>query len=307
MRKLLFSALAIMFTAAASQGQTPPPFTAADRVAAVSIGPAISKELPSPVIVSIPAPEGFMFVTSENKKVYDLLTGVTPPGNRMLISCIPTNLDVVETDVTELTRYMMVQTARQDEDELISVKEFKQVTELAQQQILQSLAEAQKQIDQLKKQMGDALGNAVEQPVTMDAVKPQFSPPHVRADRVLAFDTVTRYDAKLEDGTPFTFTVSCTAAMVHVNGKIIYVYVYGGEEDGQWTRQTNAQWVDAILALNPTAEIIVPGKEREPWWRSAVRFGVVGGLIGGIVGGILNRKNAKKVNSSSIHTPPAAS
>ena len=58
------------------------------------------------------------------------------------------------------------------------------------------------------------------------------------------------YEFEDENGTLTTETTAGTISFAIVNQALLYLYVYGAEDELDWTRQAAKGWVRMILAAN---------------------------------------------------------
>lgn len=108
-------------------------------------------------------------------------------------------------------------------------------------------------------------------------------PPHLDNDRMLAFSMLAKNEIKTAEGTLVDIS-SNTTTLLYVNHRILFLYVYGGKDDLEWTREQSKSWANAILGANPESAQLAQSI-RTSDHRSGIDWGRVAGKA--IVGGIL--------------------
>lgn len=92
--------------------------------------------------------------------------------------------------------------------------------------------------------------------------------------------------------------VSTYETFLHVKGKLIFLYVNGGDQDLDWTRQFSKAWAAVILTANPSdaATVARESARRGFDWSRVLRSALIGGAVGGLFGlfRVFTRKKADK-------------
>ena len=73
-----------------------------------------------------------------------------------------------------------------------------------------------------------------------------------------AYSSLMVANVKVDDGsgTPVERAIACGMSLVHVKGKIVYLYVYRQYTDEatlDWVKKTAEKWVNETLAANKAA------------------------------------------------------
>jgi hypothetical protein len=103
-----------------------------------------------------------------------------------------------------------------------------------------------------------------------------------------------------ENGKPTAYEGSGTATFVHLQGKVLFLYVHAEKSALQWCRDESRRWADAIIAANPSTGEIAAREKRSSRsgfnWNKVLTNGLIGAVIGGIVGGLnaLRKRKQRK-------------
>lgn len=76
--------------------------------------------------------------------------------------------------------------------------------------------------------------------------------PHYESERAVAFSEIITSIPDGRNTTP-SQSIVCTASIVHLRSKILFLYAYAEMADLDWTRETSKKWVEQIIAANPSS------------------------------------------------------
>ena len=66
----------------------------------------------------------------------------------------------------------------------------------------------------------------------------------------MAYSQYVNYGTAVAGEDMGNTVVAATTAFVHVRDKILFIYVYGAEDDLEWSRDFASNWLDQIFAAN---------------------------------------------------------
>ena len=95
--------------------------------------------------------------------------------------------------------------------------------------------------------------------------------------------------ARDEAGRPVSTVFACTATLVHVKAKVLFLYLYAEESGLEWSRTKAQEWADSIVAANPPDDTSLARESvSRPVggirWHKAVQRGVAGAVLATIAG-----------------------
>jgi hypothetical protein len=138
---------------------------------------------------------------------------------------------------------------------------------------------------QVQEKMQKEFGKTVGEP-NIQVVQPTISEPFVDTSKVYAFSSVGALEAN-----GFSLRFGSAAAMVHVRGTILWLYVSRPESELEIAKQQVHAWAEGVLAANPVSVTervadtvpLAVGSGRIQWDK-VVRSAVQGGLVAGLTG-----------------------
>ena len=198
---------------------------------------------------------------------------------------------IVTGDIPTLDRRLTVQTATSVLRAEISAADFQDVKSKVQAENNEMVKQVEEKMpgwmDQLNENFDDRY--QFDPALSMSQLVPL--PVHHDGPRSMAYSAFTQYQMNDEFGEPFDFIVTVTATFVHVNGRLLFLYAYGGEDDLAWTREAAKAWTADIIAANPQsarAGVSSAGRSGGFNWAKIIAAGVLGGIVV-LIGGLLKR------------------
>lgn len=204
------------------------------------------------VSVEVPAPANFVRLTPEMSELYALQSKFVPPNNEDL-GCFISQGDAAAAlagEVPPLKRRFSVQVSRNIGSLSVSTSDFLEIKKTFGNDVEKRLSEVK---DKLANPLADA--SAALSQYSEDDLELQFSdtvpfPAHVDDDRMFAFSMLQKAHVETEEGTS-AFVNSCTTTALYVNQRVLFLYVFGAEDDLEWTREQSRNWAETILSANP--------------------------------------------------------
>lgn len=242
--------------------------------------------------IDVPDVPGFAIVTPDIQPLYDVTKEFVYPGNTRFSTHVPESAIAVAIrgELPEFRRYMAVESANAFTQSPTSSAEFRQLRTILQEQRDQIFDAVLKQMpnlfDDASKGIKESLD--VEMALSLNQVVPL--PTHLDEERRYGFSMYTKQTVSTEYTEPEEIAMAATSVFMHIKGRIIFLYVYGGENDLEWTRQTANDWSTAIVAANPSSASdkiaeSTPRAVRGIDWGRVLGKAASGAVVGGIIGG----------------------
>jgi len=249
------------------------------------------------------APAGFDLITAADGKYHQVASRFVSPANQQLALFLESAkaVEVRAGGIPQAERRISVETPRKAAEMILTDKDFAAVSRGFSRSM-------QGQADELRSKTNaqlKATGKGATQDLGVETsfvVKDMTAyPPHLSTDQAVAL-SVLQTNLITSGGVAEEYVNTTTAAVVHVNGKLLFVYVYGGKKDLDWTRITTREIVDSMLSNATKAPVVSPASARDSGYAAGVEWGriaakaVAYGILGLIVAGIaaLWRRLTKK-------------
>jgi len=269
----------------------------------ISEGSLISAEiLVGTTRLSIPTPEGYSLVTSNMQPFAEVAERFVPPINEQFALFVPEAeaIAAARGEIPQFERKFYIQTSKKLVHPFVSSVDFAELKRAIKTQNADALKEAERQMPGLLQKVNE--GIAQDYKVNLNLAVDQMVPlpPHYETERGLAYSMFLKFRANDESGKPTVFEGSATATFVHLQGKVLFLYVNAEKSALQWCRNESQRWADAIIAANPSTGEIAAREERSSRsgfnWNKVLTNALIGAVIGGIVGGlnVLRKRKQKK-------------
>jgi len=182
----------------------------------------------------IPTPDGFTQLTPQMTKLKLVMANTIAPTNNRLASFIDLQdaPAALNGNMPKLQRYMNVETAKADVDKFMTNADFSKFKDTFKSQNDEIMKAAEKQMPGMMDKMNKDLGNALHETVDLqiNGIVPLV--PHLETDRLLASTIIASINGA--DASVHKFV--CTTTFVHVQGKLLLLYVYAPTADIAWTK-----------------------------------------------------------------------
>lgn len=256
--------------------------------------------------LNIPAPEGYVTVTSNMKPYADIAKRFVAPSNQQYALFISDESATIakKGGTPESPRKFALQVPKQIIKPTIAKADFAKFKSILKTQNEKLMKQAEAEMPGIVKKMTDGLSKNYDVNLNVTSLQMLPLPPHDETDRSLAFSTLLKFN--IDDGTgnttPEESIVTTTA--VHIKGKVILLYVYGAKTDLDWTKTASKTWATRIIAENPSTGTVAkqenksrPAKSSAGIdWTKALISGAVAAVVGGIaalISMILKKKKPK--------------
>lgn len=240
--------------------------------------------------VEVPAPANFVRVTPEMSKVFALQSEFVVPTNDQLAFFISQDeaSAALADEIPDVQRRFSIQIAKKIRSYSASESDFRQFKVMFKGDIDKLFSDAKvKLADPLAK----ASANVSKQLDTELSLKISGFvpfPAHIDNDQMLAFSVLAKNEVKTTEGT-FVDISSNTATLLYVNRRILFLYVYGGKNDLEWTREQSQIWANAILDANPESAQMAESTRTSDHrsgidWERVAGKAIAGGILALIIG-----------------------
>lgn len=204
------------------------------------------------VSIEIPTPSGFARVTPEMTGVVELQKNFVPPTNQQLASFISQNDAPIALGgkIPDLTRRFTVQVAKKISDHPLTSEEFAQLKQMYKTEGEQRIEQLKGQLSQFFADASKGVSRQLDTDVVISAGGVVPLPYHFESDRIFSASMLMKSDIRAESGQTYSEVIAATTTLIHVKDRLLFLYVYGGKEDLDWTRASSKEWAEAILASN---------------------------------------------------------
>ena len=160
-------------------------------------------------------------------------------------------------------------------------------------------SQVEAQLPQLVGKMNEGIKEQYDVDLALSVSQMVPMPVHEETDRTLSYSALVRYDMVDENGEPAPFVSVVTATLVHVKGKVLFLYSYAEESGLEWSRQASQQWANNVVSANPSdlqttvKETIPSGVWNMNWEPMATKVGLAAiiGLAVGLFAWLRTRKS----------------
>ena len=217
--------------------------------------------------IEIPVPAGYAELTPEMSPWYEATYAYVAPTNERYLVLVPS--EVAERYLlgkdADYHRYMMVEAEKQSVRFDITQDQFDELRSTMRGQIEELGASLRETLPDMFDDAGDSISAVVDADLELSLGEIIPFEPHLDTESAFAFSQLVSMGVAVdgEDQDPEVSTV--TATLLNVRDKMIFVNVYGSEEDLEWTRVFASNWADQIIAANspPTDPAPSPAASNE--------------------------------------------
>jgi hypothetical protein len=152
--------------------------------------------------------------------------------------------------VHEPARRFSVQTAKNLQDRTVTPENFASLQRTYKEGIEQKVRQMEAQLPGLSAQLNQKLRTSkLDQAFNLQSVI--ALPVHAQTDRSISNSMIMKLE-RTEDGRTVTFVRVSTLTLAWVNGRVLFLYTFGEQEDLTWSREASARWVAGIQQANRT-------------------------------------------------------
>lgn len=234
--------------------------------------------------LTVPTPAGYELVTEKMALFFEMKDQFVIETNIELASYVP-NETVAEllVDIIPLfERRFSVQVSKALANKNIARRNFDELKGYLKDENQKVFDEIKAQLPTLESQINTGISENydVDIGLALNGITPLE--PHLNTDNSFGYSSYVSYKLPGEDGTPETHVSVTTNIILYLKERLVFLYVFGSEEDLNFTREEGNKWVTAIIEANPysaadtTAEAM-PEVLRRINWGSVLTSALVGG------------------------------
>lgn len=246
--------------------------------------------------LAIPAPEGYSPITSDMQPFADYARRFVPPQNEQFAQFL-TAADAAQAASGKIPRYerwFAVQAAKATIKPFITASDFGKLKRAITSQNGEMLKKAEKEMPSIAEKINKGFKDDYKADLNLSINQMLPFPPHHESDRAVAFSMLMKINATEPDGKPSVVEMTVTVTLVHLKGKVLFLYANAEKAGLAWCRSESRKWMEAIIAANPsTGEVAAresrPSRSGFDWSRVAI-----GGLVGGVIGALSFALRKKK-------------
>ena len=203
-------------------------------------------------IIEIPTPAGFTDLLPVHSPYYESSMAYVASSNIRYISLIPTDAAAIleRGDHTEYARYMNIETERSISTQKISTRNFDELRELMLSQLDELIEGAKEELPGFLDEGNARASEEFNAEVDISVGDLVPLPVHYDSANAIAYTMYMRVAGEVDGAGEAPEVVNVTILALLVRERVLFLYVYGTEDDVEWTRSTAASWADAILAAN---------------------------------------------------------
>jgi hypothetical protein len=257
--------------------------------------------------IEISNPPSSATVTPQMATLYDLQKKFVPPNNEEFLAFIPEKEvpAVLRDEIPKLARRFSVQTSKELVNASFSRSDFLELKTSLKAQNDDLMKKIERDLPDFMGSINKEISNQYNVNLALSVSQIVPLPVHEETDRTIAFSCFGKYNANDESGNPVPYVAVFTATLIHVKGKVLFLYSYAEETGLEWSRQISKQWADAVVAANPS-DLQSSLKESLPSPVTGTDWGKVGaravlgafiGLIIGLIGWAINRSKTRQQNA----------
>ncbi len=202
--------------------------------------------------IEIPIPSDYAELTPDMSVQYEAMYAYVVPTNERYLVLVPSEAAeaYLRGKDAEYDRYMMVEAEIRSIRFDITQDQFDELRSVMRAELEAAWKSIEGSLPDLFEDATDSINAIVEADVELSMGEVIPFEPHVDNENAFAFSQLVSMGVAV-DGEELDPEVGMvTATIVNVRDKMIFVYVYGGEGDLEWTREFANNWVDQILAAN---------------------------------------------------------
>lgn len=243
--------------------------------------------------IDIPTPDGFTVVSAEKGSAFEVMDAYLSQQNERFLRLVPheTAIAAEESGTAVLLRFAYVEVAKNFVRYELSADDFEKVRE---QIVGPEAVDYEESLEEAggfgsgDKKAGDLMEKTIE--TELDGTRSYRA--HFNSKDAVANSMSMTTNTTMDRETYTTETVM-TTTLARVNGRLLFLYVYGEATDLEWSRQVSRGWTESIIAANnmdTSGKDQLSEESRGINWILVLISGVIGGAIGLVFQSIRRKK-----------------
>lgn len=205
------------------------------------------------VAIAVPAPAGFAEITTKMTTLHALSRRMVAPDNIEFAAFIPReDVDAALADtLAALPRRFSLQAGRHLVGPRVAQPDFQRLKRALRESAVALGSRAVAALSEPMRDLADDLAAESGSRFSMAVRDIETLPVHHEDAHSLSYSMRVHHDMTDARGNPAPFVSVATATLVHVRGKVLFLYAFGEASDLDWSRRAAADWASALLAANP--------------------------------------------------------
>ncbi|TXK62300.1 hypothetical protein [Alkalisalibacterium limincola] len=245
---------------------------------------------------TVPAPEGFAPATADMVPLYPLLETFVADTNGELASFL-SQADAaraMQGEIPEMSRRFSAQYPLAAADATLSTRDFAEVRQAVAAENAEIARTIHEKFPNLMDRANEGLSQLSDTAAVMSISELVPLPAHEDDERRHSYSAYVTLQITDDAGNSTPFVSVVNATLVHLRGKLLILYAFGGEDDLEWAREAGAAWTDAVVSANPgtpgsSLTDALPTAGGRIDWAQATMRGLLTGLVVGVVAVVVAR------------------
>ena len=240
--------------------------------------------------LSIPAPAGFAPITGDMKPYAEMAKKFVPATNEQFALFVPAAEAALAArgGIPTSDRRFYVQTVKELVQPFVTSADFADVRRAIKEQNGEVMKKAEAQFPDIFKKINQGVADDYKVDLALSLTQMLPLPPHYETDRAMAFSMIVKYQINDANGKPVPYEGVVTATFIHLQGKILFLYVNAEKAGLEWSRAEAKKWADTVVAANPSDEAVAKREASHEGsgfdWSQVGEKALIGGIIGGLIG-----------------------
>ena len=204
-------------------------------------------------VIEIPEPNGFTLITPDMTAVYKLRENMTVTQNEVLAAYI-SDKDVLiarEGKIPEMQRTCSVKVSKSIKDLTVPKSGFQTITNTIKTQNEKSIESAKNKMPEYFDKVSKNISEDFDINFAMSLSNVIPLPPHIETENLISYSMYLKAKFNVE-GVEEDFIQAGTATLLHIKGKVLFLYFNVPKEDLKWSRDMSKKWSEAIIQQNPS-------------------------------------------------------
>lgn len=242
--------------------------------------------------LSIPSPTGYSQITTAMKPFSELAARVVPPSNEQMALFLPI-ADVksaAKGGIPDSIRRLAVQVAKKLIHSFVTNADFAEIKQTMKTQNDKMLKEIEAESPGIFEKLNKGILRDYDLDLKLSNVQMIPLPPHYETERSLAYSIISKVNVKDENGKSSIYEEASTVTLVHLQGKVLFLYVFSEKKGLDWSRTESQKWADTVMAANPSVGAVAireASSSRSGFDWSKVGSGTLAGAFAGLIIGTI--------------------
>lgn len=251
--------------------------------------------------ITVPYPDDFVELTPQMSPYYESMNAYIAQTNTRFVTLL-TRSDgeaLLDGDTVEVNRYINIESENSIIASSVTASDFAELRQIYRTQIDTMYEDVQGELSSMLQDGNEALSDALSVDVVMEMGGLVPMPIHLDTENMIANSLLVTTAGTVDGADVGGKVVAGTSLILHIKDKVIFIYVYGSENDLDWTQGRAEAFAMEIVAANPLSsdeQAAVEKSSSSLDWGRVGEKALIGAIIGGLIGAIsmLFRRREKK-------------